>query len=157
MPVPAAATKRARGAPGRCPPQSARNAPFLEWAAAWRCNPLPSRCISSRAGRRCVNLTEKSLKSPVGVAVGVGLIIVLGIVALMRLPVQLFPDIDEPVITIFTGWRAAAPPEVESELIEPQEQALRGLAGLQEIQSFANAGGSVVNLEFAIGTGLGRT
>jgi multidrug efflux pump subunit AcrB len=104
-----------------------------------------------------VNLTEKSLKSPIGVAVGVGLVVVLGIVSLIRLPVQLFPDIEEPVITIFTGWRAAAPAEVESELIEPQEQALRGLAGLQEIQSFANAGGSFINLEFAIGTDMGRT
>ena len=82
-----------------------------------------------RAGRPRVNLTEKSLKSPIGVAVGVGLIIVLGLVALVRLPVQLFPDIEEPAITIFTGWRAAAPTEVEAELIEPQEQALRGLAG----------------------------
>ena len=104
-----------------------------------------------------MNLTEKSLKSPIGVAVGVGLIIVLGLVALVRLPVQLFPDIDEPVVTIFTGWRAAAPTEVESELIEPQEQALRGLPGLQEIQSFANAGGAFINLEFAIGTDMGRT
>jgi len=104
-----------------------------------------------------VNLTERSLKSPISVAVGVGLIIMLGIVALMKLPVQLFPDIEEPVITIFTGWRAAAPPEVESELLEPQEQALRGLAGLQEIQSFAGAGGAFINLQFAIGTDMGRT
>ncbi len=104
-----------------------------------------------------MNLTEKSLNSPIGVAVGVGLIIVLGIVALIKLPVQLFPDIEEPVITVFTGWRAAAPTEVESELIEPQEQALRGLPGLQEIQSFANAGGAFINLEFAIGTDMGRT
>ncbi|HET8755898.1 MAG TPA: efflux RND transporter permease subunit [Solirubrobacteraceae bacterium] len=104
-----------------------------------------------------MNLTERSLKSPIGVAVGVGLIVVLGIVALVRLPVQLFPDIDEPVITIFTGWRAAAPAEVESELLEPQEQALRGLPGLKEIQSFANAGGAFINLQFAIGTDMGRT
>ena len=104
-----------------------------------------------------MNLTDRALKSPIGVAVGVGLIVVLGIVALIRLPVQLFPDIEEPVISIFTAWRAAAPTEVESELIEPQEQALRGLPGLQEIQSFANAGGSFVNLEFAIGTDMGRT
>ena len=104
-----------------------------------------------------MNLTERSLKSPVGVAVGVGLITVLGIVALIRLPVQLFPDIEAPIITIFTGWRSAAPTEVESELLEPQEQALRGLAGLKEIQSFANAGGAFINLEFAIGTDMGRT
>ncbi len=104
-----------------------------------------------------MNLTEKSLKSPIGVAVGVGLIVVLGIVSLVKLPVQLFPDVDEPVITIFTGWRAAAPAEVESELIEPQEQALRGIAGLKQIQSFAGAGGAFINLEFAIGTDMGRT
>jgi multidrug efflux pump subunit AcrB len=104
-----------------------------------------------------VNLTEKALKSPISVAVGVGLIVVLGIVSLIKLPVQLFPDIEEPVITVFTGWRAAAPTEVESELLEPQEQALRGLPGLQQIQSFANAGGAFINLEFAIGTDMGRT
>ncbi len=104
-----------------------------------------------------MNLTEKSLKNPISVAVGVGLIIVLGIVSLIKLPVQLFPDIEEPQISIFTGWRAAAPTEVESELIEPQEQALRGLPGLQEIQSFANAGGAFIALEFAIGTDMGRT
>ena len=103
-----------------------------------------------------MNLTEKSLKSPIGVAVGVGLIVVLGIVSLAKLPVQLFPDIEEPVITIFTGWRAAAPAEVESELIEPQERALRGLAGLQEIQSFSGAGGAFINLQFAVGTDMGR-
>ncbi len=104
-----------------------------------------------------MNLTERALKNPIGVAVGVGLIVVLGLVALVRLPVQLFPDIEEPVVTIFTGWRAAAPAEVESELIEPQEQALRGLPGLQQIQSFANPGGAFINLEFAIGTDMGRT
>jgi multidrug efflux pump subunit AcrB len=104
-----------------------------------------------------VNLTQRALKSPIGVAVGVGLIVVLGLVALIRLPVQLFPDIEEPVVTIFTGWRAAAPAEVESELIEPQEQALRGLPGLQQIQSFANPGAAFINLEFAIGTDMGRT
>jgi multidrug efflux pump subunit AcrB len=119
---------------------------------------LPGICLSCHADRESfLNLTEKSLKSPIGVAVGVGLIVVLGLVSLIRLPVQLFPDIEEPVISIFTGWRAAAPAEVESELIEPQEQALRGLPGLQEIQSFANAGGAFINLEFAIGTDMGRT
>ncbi|MFZ2508510.1 MAG: efflux RND transporter permease subunit, partial [Steroidobacteraceae bacterium] len=104
-----------------------------------------------------MNLTEKSLNNPIGVAIGVGLIVLLGLVSIVRLPVQLFPDVEEPQITIFTGWRAAAPAEVESELLEPQEQALRGVAGLREIQSFANAGGAFINLEFAIGTDMGRT
>ncbi len=104
-----------------------------------------------------MNLTERSLSSPFAVAVAVGLVAVVGVVALLRLPVQLFPDIEEPVITVFTGWRAAAPSEVESQLLEPQERALRGLPGLEELGSFAGAGGAYVNLRFAVGTDMGRT
>src|SRR5262245_17218392 len=87
----------------------------------------------------------------------VALIIALGIFSVTRLPIQLFPDIDEPQMTIQTGWRAAAPAEVESELIEPQEAALQGLAGLKQLDSFANAGGSFINLRFNVGTDMQRT
>jgi multidrug efflux pump subunit AcrB len=66
----------------------------------------------------------------------------------------LFPDIEEPQITINTGWRAAAPAEVESELIEPQEAALQGLPGVKETNAFANAGGSSINLRFNVGTDM---
>ena len=74
-----------------------------------------------------MKLTQASLQNPLAVALAVGLVFVLGVVSLSRMPVQLFPDIDEPVISIFTAWRAAAPAEVEAQLIEPQERALRGL------------------------------
>ena len=40
-----------------------------------------------------MNLTEKALKSPISVSIGVGVIVVLGIVSLIRLPVKLFPAI----------------------------------------------------------------
>lgn len=40
------------------------------------------------------------------------------------------------MISIFTGWRAAAPSEVESEILEPEERALEGLPGLKELNSF---------------------
>lgn len=104
-----------------------------------------------------MNLTERSLASPFAVAVGVGLVVVIGLVSLVRLPVQLFPNIDAPEISIGTGWRAAAPAEVESQLIEPQERALRGLPGLEEMNSFAGPGGANVNLRFAVGTDMPRT
>jgi multidrug efflux pump subunit AcrB len=104
-----------------------------------------------------LNLTERSLASPFAVAVGVGLVVVIGLVSLVRLPVQLFPNIDAPEISIGTGWRAAAPAEVESQLIEPQERALRGLPGLEEMNSFAGPGGANVNLRFAVGTDMPRT
>src|SRR5262245_53627971 len=57
-------------------------------------------------------------------------------------------------MSIFTGWRAAAPAEVESELIEPQEAALQGLPGLKQLNAFANAGGSFINLRFNVDTDM---
>jgi multidrug efflux pump subunit AcrB len=104
-----------------------------------------------------MKLTQASLQNPLAVALAVGLVFVLGVVSLSRMPVQLFPDIDEPVISIFTAWRAAAPAEVESQLIEPQERALRGLPGLEELNAFAGPGGAYVNLRFAVGTDMPRT
>jgi multidrug efflux pump subunit AcrB len=77
-----------------------------------------------------------------------------GIFSLVKLPFQLFPDIEEPQMTIFTAWRAAAPAEVESELIEPQEAALQGLSGLKQLNAFANNGGSWLNLRFNVGTDM---
>lgn len=104
-----------------------------------------------------MHFTRMALHNPAGVAVAVLLACLLGVLALFKLPVQLFPDIDEPVISIATGWRAAAPSEVESEIIEPQERALEGLAGLKELNSFAAPGGAFLNLRFAIGTDMQAT
>ena len=89
-----------------------------------------------------MKLTDGSLRNPAAVIITVALVIAFGIYSALKLPIQLFPDIEEPQMSIFTGWRAAAPAEVESELIEPQEAALQGLAGLKELNAFANAGGS---------------
>ncbi|MCW9016902.1 MAG: efflux RND transporter permease subunit, partial [Kangiellaceae bacterium] len=93
-----------------------------------------------------MQLTRKALKNPASVAVGVTLILLIGIFSLTKLPVQLFPDIERPRIAIQTQWRAASPSEIESEIIEPQEQVLRGLPGLVQMNAFANRGNSFINL-----------
>ncbi|MCW8833055.1 MAG: efflux RND transporter permease subunit, partial [Colwellia sp.] len=77
-----------------------------------------------------MKLTQSALTSPAAVAVGVALILLVGTLSLFKLPVQLFPDIERPRIAIQTFWRAASPKEIESEIIEPQEQVLRGIPGL---------------------------
>jgi multidrug efflux pump subunit AcrB len=104
-----------------------------------------------------LNLTAISLKNPAAVAVAVALILLFGAFSLFRLPVQLFPDIDNPRIAIQTGWRAASPREIESEIIEPIEAVLRGLPGLKEMSAVANAGEGWVNLEFGLDTDMQRT
>mgnify|MGYP003418844369 CR=1 FL=1 len=55
-----------------------------------------------------------------------------------------------------TPWRASAPNEVESEIIEPQEDVLRSIPGLLKMQSTANYGMGFINLQFEIGTEMNR-
>ncbi|MEP6389808.1 MAG: efflux RND transporter permease subunit [Halioglobus sp.] len=104
-----------------------------------------------------MNLTATSLKNPAGIAVAVAVILFFGAYSLTKLPVQLFPDIENPRISIQTGWRAASPREIESEIIEPIESVLRGLPGLKEMGAFANAGNAWINLEFGLETDMQRT
>ena len=102
-------------------------------------------------------LTAMSLKSPAAVAVGVAVTILFGLFALNSLPVQLFPDIERPQIGIQTGWRSATPREVEAQIVEPEEEVLQGISGLQEMNSFVGSGGAYINLTFAIGTDIRQT
>ena len=104
--------------------------------------------------RRKMKLTKSALTSPAAVAVGVALILLVGMLSLFKLPVQLFPDIERPRIAIQTFWRAASPKEIESEIIEPQEQVLRGIPGLSSMNAFANRGAAFINLEFGVDTNL---
>ena len=70
-----------------------------------------------------------AIRNPVAIGATVLLISLFGLLSLKQLPLQLFPDIERPTISIFTNWRGASPEEVEAELLEPQEQVLQGLPG----------------------------
>ena len=97
-----------------------------------------------------MNLTEASLKNPAVIAVAVAVILFFGAFSLSQLPVQLFPDIENPRISVQTSWRAASPREIESEIIEPLESVLRGLPGMQEMAAYANSGSAWIQLEFGL-------
>jgi RND family efflux transporter MFP subunit len=93
-------------------------------------------------------------RSPIAIAVIALFIGLLGALALSRLPLQLFPDINRPEIAIQCVWRTASPEEVESELLEPLENVLQGMPGVEEIEGTANAGAAQINLRFALGTDM---
>jgi multidrug efflux pump subunit AcrB len=95
-----------------------------------------------------------SSRSPIGVVVIALAITLLGLLSLGRLPLQLFPDIDRPELSIEAGWRTASPEEIESELLEPLENVLQGLPGVEEIEGNAQSGTARVNLRFALGTDM---
>ena len=56
-----------------------------------------------------MSITLNSIRNPAAIAVMVGIIVFFGLFSLGKLPIQLFPNIDEPQISINTGWRAANP------------------------------------------------
>ncbi len=101
-------------------------------------------------------LTRLSLYNPVGVVVAVLLVFLFGVISLSRLPVQLTPEVEQPEITITTSWRAAAPNEVEAEIVEPQEDVLRGLPGMTQLLAKAQQGRAELTVTFAVGTDLRR-
>lgn len=101
-------------------------------------------------------LTRLGLSNPVAVAVGCILLVIFGLISLDRLPVQMTPSIDRPSISVNTGWRAAAPEEVESEIVEPQEEQLRDVPGLVRMSSSASQGSGRVSLEFGVGADMNR-
>lgn len=103
-----------------------------------------------------MNLTRISLGNPVAVIVAGILVAIFGTISLLSLPIQMTPEIERPEISIRTPWRASAPNEVESEIIEPQEDVLRSVPGLLRMSSNANFGSGSIQLEFAIGTDMNR-
>ncbi|NOX95168.1 MAG: efflux RND transporter permease subunit [Alphaproteobacteria bacterium] len=101
-----------------------------------------------------MGLTRLCLKNPAAAGVILAIITLLGILSINQLPVQLFPAIERPQISIQTGWRAASPREIESEITEPIEREMRGVPGMTRMQSWSNSGGAWMNLEFALGTDM---
>lgn len=103
-----------------------------------------------------MTLTRLSLSNPVAVLVAVLLALLFGAISFARLPIQLTPEVEEPEITITTPWRAAAPNEVEADIIEPQENVLRGLPGMTELLANAQEGRGEITITFAVGADLRR-
>lgn len=96
-----------------------------------------------------MQLTQASLKNRVAVAVAVLLVAIFGYISLIKLPIQLAPNVERPAIGINTSWRGAAPEEMESEIVEPQEKVFQGLPGLTQMSSSASAGSGNITLEFS--------
>ena len=104
-----------------------------------------------------MGITERAVKNPAGVAVAVAIITLFGLFSLSSLPVQLFPDIDLPQLSIQANWRAASPREIESEILEPMEEVLQGIPGMQVMEANAFNGGAWIGLQFSLETDMQAT
>ena len=99
-----------------------------------------------------MNLVQLAVRQPVTVVVGVVLVLLTGIVAVGRLPIQLTPNVEDTIITVSTLWEGASPQEIEQEIVDPQEDKLEGIANLTQMTSENMQGLGRIKLQFRVGT-----
>ena len=103
-----------------------------------------------------MNVIRSSIQRPIAVLAAVLMVIIFGLLALQRIPIQLAPDVSKPVISVATNWPGASPYEVEREILNRQEEKLKGIEGLVETEGTAQDGRAEIKLEFALGTSMDR-
>ena len=99
-------------------------------------------------------LTRVSILRPVAISMFVLALVLLGYQSLQRTPVDLYPDISFPFVTVLTVYPGAGPEEVEDTVTKPIEDAVSGISNLKNVESTSSEGVSVVGLEFYIGTNV---
>ncbi|OQY32919.1 MAG: hypothetical protein B6241_09680 [Spirochaetaceae bacterium 4572_59] len=95
-----------------------------------------------------MNLTETVVHRPVAVVILFALFIGLAAFLVPSIPVELFPDMERPVIMISTSYPGAGPEDVEQNVTEILEKQLSNVSDLESITSTSSEGSSLINLEF---------
>ncbi|MBP7769865.1 MAG: efflux RND transporter permease subunit [Aliarcobacter sp.] len=101
-----------------------------------------------------MDLIKFSIKNPVTIIVSVLIVVLFGFISLGNLPYQLTPNVAKPEIKITTVWAGATPYEVEREIIEEQEDALKSLNNLIEYESSSKDNMGEITLTFKLGTDI---
>jgi HAE1 family hydrophobic/amphiphilic exporter-1 len=99
-------------------------------------------------------LTRASILRPVTITMVVLAIVVVGYVSLKKLPVDLYPKIDLPYVTVVAVYAGTGPQEVETLITKPLEDAVSTISGVKNVDSSSEEGVSVVSVEFYLGTDL---
>mgnify|MGYP001377288385 FL=1 len=101
-----------------------------------------------------MSLSSISLKRPVLALVMSIIITLFGLIGFNFLGVREYPSIDPPVITVRTSYAGANAEVIESQITEPLEKAINGIAGIRSIASSSNLGTSNITVEFTLDVDL---
>jgi multidrug efflux pump len=101
-----------------------------------------------------LNISHLSLRRPVFAVVMNLAIVLFGIIGFKFLGVRDYPAIDPPNISVRTSYAGANSDIIESQITEPLEKAINGIAGVKNITSSSNQGSSNINVEFELGVDL---
>ena len=101
-----------------------------------------------------MSLSEFAIHRPIFTIMLLLIVLVLGFIALTRLPIDLMPDITFPTLNVSTSYPNTAPEEMEQMITRPIEEAMSSVPGVEEIFSSSSQGGSTVRIMFDWGTNL---
>ncbi|TGK08046.1 efflux RND transporter permease subunit [Leptospira semungkisensis] len=101
-----------------------------------------------------MNIALLSIKRPILITSLVILMLITGVFSLSKMGVDLFPDVNIPVVSVTTIYPGAGPEEIEELISKPLEEELSSIAGLKKITSRNQEGVSVVAGEFTLSTDI---
>ncbi|MGM0912844.1 MAG: efflux RND transporter permease subunit [Pseudomonadota bacterium] len=97
-----------------------------------------------------MRLSDISVQRPVLATVLAALIVAFGLLALQRLPLQEYPSIDPPIVSVDTRYPGASASVVETRITQVLEDRIAGVSGIQVISSSSQDGRSSINIEFGL-------
>lgn len=99
-------------------------------------------------------LTDQCLRRPVTTAMVFTVLLVIGVASLIRIPLETYPELEMPRMTISGSWSEASPEAVEAFVTSPLEAEASTLAGIEEVTSTSSRGSARIDLEFAPDTNM---
>ncbi len=103
-----------------------------------------------------MSIPRIAIQRPVTMFMISAVIVLLGAISLVRLPVDLLPDLSFPSLTVRVSYPGVGPREIEETITRPIEQTVAAVAGLDQLNSTSAEGSSTVRLNFVWGTDLGE-
>ncbi|TXH29872.1 MAG: efflux RND transporter permease subunit [Elusimicrobia bacterium] len=97
-----------------------------------------------------MKLADVSISRPIFATMMIAALVVLGVFSYGRLGVDLFPNIDLPIVTVTTTLRGASPEEIETSVTKPLEEAVNTISGIDELRSTSFEGLSQVIVTFVL-------
>ena len=101
-----------------------------------------------------MSISSLSIRRPVLATVMTIVIVLFGAIGLTFLGVREFPNIDRPIVTVRTTYTGANADVIETQITEPLEQAINGIAGIRSISSSSRDGSSRITVEFDLNIDL---
>ena len=101
-----------------------------------------------------MNISSISIERPVLATVISLLIVLFGIIGYTFLGVREFPSVDPPVVTVTTNYMGANADVIESQITEPLEESINGIAGIRSLTSISSDGRSNITVEFELGVDM---